>query len=1288
MSVLYLDTETFSEVELKSAGTHRYFESPSTEIIVAQWALDDEEPKVVDCTLTPRQCPGVLRSLLEDPSVIVAAHSSHFDRTGIRKVWGLDIPVERWQDTMIQAMAHGLPGGLDKVGQIVGLEADQAKDKRGRELIQLFCKPRPKNSTLRRATRETHPEQWAEFLSYSRQDIIAMRAIGKRLPTWNYRAGHPELALWHLDQRINDRGVAVDLHLANAAIDAVAIEQKRMKAEVIEQTNGFVTNVSQRDNLLTFICAEYGVNLPDMKADTLRRRMEDPELPEAVKLLLAIRLEATKTSTAKYKALVNATSADGRLRNTLQFAGAQRTERWAGRIFQPQNLPRPEPGFDGEAQELVVEALKIGCADLVYSNVMQQTANCIRGCIVAPPGKKLVVADLSNIEGRGLAFLAGETWKLNAFADFDAGIGADLYKLAYAKAFNIDPANVTKAQRQQGKVMELGCLAGDTPVVTNNGLKPIMAVSANDLLWDGQSWVTHQGVIAKGVKPVVNVAGIRLTPDHLVLTGATWTQAQQLVSSESTLCLALATGSESLPSSVSNGPNVGPATSTSFVSSVRAGLSRILCSITTFAKVPVPGAGYALANKQATGGSRSGHMPTSAQTTPTGFVYSTEYLQRSPDATQVPTGSTRGMVAGGYSSGLNGAEIGGLFLRTLSALKVGIAQAMTWTASTLIKATNQETLDSYRRGRTVEETSAQSKTCSTSSTNCVPTFDILNAGPFSRFTVVTERGPVIVHNCGYEGGVAAFLTFAIVYGMNLEELANAVWEAASSDAIKQAQGMYAWFKKQRRSTLGLPERIWIACEVLVLGWREAHPNTKALWKAAGDSVRAAIAHPGQSFAIGEHLKARRDGAWLRIRLPSGRYLCYINPSVADDGQITYFGVNQYTRQWGAIKTYGGKLCVAEGVLVLAKRGWITIENVTAVDEVWDGLEWVRTGGNVCNGSREVIEAFGEWMTPDHLVLTTKGWKDASQSERHQRAACRLPDGVEIPRQRREKVTVDSSLRLRNREIRGGFRAEKAGCAGNTGVVRVQAAGVHRQAKHNPRHEQTPCVCGVAQHDRPLHIAFASGLAQLRRSGYRRMCQVASIVREFLVGYGRHVPGGANAGPQEQRQGVCPGELPVGNVHRASQQHQGKQNGERQDCLPTGRRAGGEALDDVLPSEQGGSLCSPGRGAGRISKVYDLINCGPRHRFVIWAGGAPLIVHNCENVDQAMSRDVIAAGITAAEENGYPVVLHVHDEIIAETPDSPEFSTEGLAALMTRELPWSKGLPLSAAGFETYRYRKD
>lgn len=614
MKLLFGDVETYSECDLKAHGTHRYAADPSTEIQVVQWSLGDGEIHVED--LTGGQRPGdELLQHLNNPDVLLVFHNSAFDRTLIRHCWGIDIPPERWLDTMIQGMSHGLPGGLDRIGQAIGIDEDKAKDKRGRELIQLFCRPRPKGQILRRATRETHPQEWAEFLVYSYQDIVAMREIHAKMPKWNYRPGHFELDLWRLDQKINDRGFAVDVELAEAAVEAVAVEQARLKDETQLLTDGDVSGPSKRDELLKHILAEYGVELPDMKADTLRRRLEDPELPDGVKLLISLRLESTKTSTAKYKALLKAVSADGRLRNSLQFAGAIRTSRWAGRIFQPQNMTRPD--MEADDIEFGIDQLKAGTATVFFDDVMRLCSNAVRGCIVAPPFKKLCIADLANIEGRGLAYLAGENWKIKAFRDYDAGTGPDLYVAAYARSFNVGHDQVGKKQRQIGKVQELGL--------------------------------------------------------------------------------------------------------------------------------------------------------------------------------------------------------------------------------------------------------------------------------------------------GYEGGVAAFITFAAVYHMDLDELADAVWATASAEAIENAQGMLAWVKSKRRSTYGLSDRVYVACEVLKRAWRDAHPCTEALWKAAKEGVTSAIGNPGQQFSIGRHLIARRDGAWLRIRLPSGRYLCYLHPEVDESGQISYMGVSQYTRQWTRLKTYGGKL---------------------------------------------------------------------------------------------------------------------------------------------------------------------------------------------------------------------------------------------------------------------------------------------------------------------------------------------------------------------------------------------
>lgn len=445
---LYLDLETYCETPIKN-GTHAYAEN--AEVMIFAWALDEGEVHVEDLTTYP-SISIELSNLLKDQSVNLIAHNSGFDRTVLRHAFKqYDLNIERWQDTMVQALSHSLPGGLDVLCDIFKIDTDKAKDKAGKQLIQLFCKPRPANQKIRRATSETHPIEWSRFVEYAKNDILAMRELHRKIPKWNYQGA--ELALWHLDQQINDRGVCIDLELVECAITAVDKAQKGLAKRTKLLTDGEVEAATQRDAMLKHILEVHGVSLPDMQKATLERRLNDENLPVIVRELLAIRLQASTTSTAKYNALSKGTSSDGRLRGTLQFNGASRTGRWAGRLFQPQNLPRPV--LKQSEIDQGIEALKIDLADAFYDNVMELTSSAIRGCICAPKGKKLVVADLSNIEGRALAWLAGESWKIKAFYDFDDGKGHDLYKLAYAKSFGVSPEDVDKEQRQVGKVQEL-----------------------------------------------------------------------------------------------------------------------------------------------------------------------------------------------------------------------------------------------------------------------------------------------------------------------------------------------------------------------------------------------------------------------------------------------------------------------------------------------------------------------------------------------------------------------------------------------------------------------------------------------------------------------------------------------------------------------------------------------------------------------------------------------------------------------------------------------------------------
>lgn len=454
MRTLSLDLETYSDTPI-THGTWAYAEN--AEILLLAYAWDDDEVQVVEFPT-----PGMMQSLIDAADQIVI-HNSHFDRT-VLSFSQVRVPVERIYDTLAVGLLHSLPGALDKQCEVLGVPLDKAKDKAGKKLIQLFCKPQAKTRKLRRATKETHPAEWEAFKEYARMDIVAMREVYKRQPKVNWTDA--EKAVWRLDQAINDRGIQIDMDLAHAALRAAKEAGQRLATESALMTNGAVPSATQRDALINYLRDTMGLEIDDLRKGTLAALLKT-DVPDDVRELLEVRLQAAATSPAKYRVLVNGTSSDGRLRGTMQYAGASRTARFGGRLFQPQNLPRPT--LKQPQIELGIEAMKAGVETVFYDDVMELCASAVRGSIVAAPGCKLVVADLSNIEGRVLAWLAGEQWKMDAFRAFDTVIGydhkgkairkgPDIYKSTAAGILGKTPEEVTDDERQvNGKVPELAC---------------------------------------------------------------------------------------------------------------------------------------------------------------------------------------------------------------------------------------------------------------------------------------------------------------------------------------------------------------------------------------------------------------------------------------------------------------------------------------------------------------------------------------------------------------------------------------------------------------------------------------------------------------------------------------------------------------------------------------------------------------------------------------------------------------------------------------------------------------
>lgn len=440
--MLWGDIETFSLVPI-TYGTSAY--AKAAELLLFAYGKDDGPIKIWDKTAEPM--PEDLNEYIESDEPW-CAHNSAFESAILSPMFGIDY--KRWRCSMAKCYAHALPGGLEQAGIVLGLPLEKQKIKEGRALMLFFCTPKGKKKEQRN-TRLTHPEKWEKFKEYCINDVEAMREIWKRSPSWNYP--NRELEFWQLDQKINRRGIAVDMELVRAAIKIADSEKRRLSDKTYELTDGAVKAATQRDQMLNFIAETYCITMEDMQGATVEKLLENADLPTELVELLLTRLQSNRTSTAKYKRILN-WQTEERLRYMFQYCGASRTLRFGGRGPQGQNLKRPEP-YIAKQWEFAAEVIKSDVVDLFFDDPMDVIASMIRGALVPEAGNKLVVADLAGIEGCVLPWLAGEETELARIRDQQAGIGYDAYVWAYARAHGIDPKDVTKEMRTKGKPISL-----------------------------------------------------------------------------------------------------------------------------------------------------------------------------------------------------------------------------------------------------------------------------------------------------------------------------------------------------------------------------------------------------------------------------------------------------------------------------------------------------------------------------------------------------------------------------------------------------------------------------------------------------------------------------------------------------------------------------------------------------------------------------------------------------------------------------------------------------------------
>jgi DNA polymerase len=449
---LSIDIETFSSADLKKCGMFKYVESPDFQILLFAYSLDGGSVQLVDLA-TGEFLPPWLMAALGDPCYIKHAYNAAFEWRCLSKFSPIPLPVDQWRCTMDHGLYCGYPAGLDAIGKVLGLPQDRQKSNSGKALIRYFCLPcKPTNANGGRTRNLPHHdlEKWRLFREYCVQDVVTEMAVAGKLAAFPM----PDTIQkeWETDLHINARGVAVDMSLVKSALN-IGYNVRTALLKEATQLSG-LNNPNSVSQLTGWLETEMEEEVPSLDKETVARLLNRENNSDTVQRMLEIRQELSKTSTKKYDAMEASVGADGRVRGLLQFYGANRTGRWAGRLVQVQNLPRTHIEPLSFARELVItqqtEALRV-----VYGSIPDTLSQLIRTCFVASPGHILVDADFSAIEARVISWLAGEQWRLDVFKTH-----GKIYEASAAQMFGIPIEKISKgnpeyALRQKGKVAEL-----------------------------------------------------------------------------------------------------------------------------------------------------------------------------------------------------------------------------------------------------------------------------------------------------------------------------------------------------------------------------------------------------------------------------------------------------------------------------------------------------------------------------------------------------------------------------------------------------------------------------------------------------------------------------------------------------------------------------------------------------------------------------------------------------------------------------------------------------------------